>query len=87
MKFLMGTCRQVSQILSAAMDRRLTLKERIRLRLHFRVCTWCHDHKKQLDALSHGGRRLGALCEDPRCSVSLAPEARQRIKDALKKKQ
>ena len=80
----MGSCKDVSEILSAAMDRELTDEEQRRMKLHFSVCTWCQDHKNQLDALRAAGKRLDTLCEDAESSIGLSPEMRERIKHALK---
>ncbi|MBI9084226.1 MAG: zf-HC2 domain-containing protein [Desulfobacterales bacterium] len=80
----MGSCKEVSEILSAAMDRELTDEEKTRMKLHFSVCTWCQDHKNQLDTLRAAGKRLDTLCEDADSGVGLSPETRERIKHALK---
>jgi hypothetical protein len=37
----MLSCKEVSRLLSQGEDRRLTLAERLKLRLHLRVCTAC----------------------------------------------
>lgn len=47
----MLTCKQVSEIVSQSLDRRLTLAERWRLWLHLRACTACQNFQKQMTFL------------------------------------
>src|SRR5207248_3274461 len=35
------TCQQMSVVISESLERRLTLRERISLRLHLWICIWC----------------------------------------------
>ncbi|OGA06919.1 MAG: hypothetical protein A2W68_01255 [Betaproteobacteria bacterium RIFCSPLOWO2_02_64_14] len=42
------TCRETSALLSQTQDRKLTLFERVGLRLHLVVCTGCRQLERQL---------------------------------------
>jgi len=44
----MLSCKEVSRLLSQGEERRLTLFERVRLRLHLRVCAACGHFAGQL---------------------------------------
>jgi len=44
----MLSCKEVSRLLSQGEDRRLTLAERLKLRLHLRVCTACVRFARQI---------------------------------------
>jgi hypothetical protein len=44
----MVSCKEASRLLSQSAERSLTLGERIRLRLHLRVCGACTRFKQQL---------------------------------------
>jgi hypothetical protein len=44
----MLSCKEVSRLLSQGEERRLTLFERVKLRLHLRVCTACTRFARQL---------------------------------------
>lgn len=44
----MVSCKEVSRLLSQAEERRLTLFERVKLRLHLRVCAACARFARQL---------------------------------------
>ena len=79
-----GNCKEVSELLSIAMDRELTRDEQKRLMQHFRVCTWCHDHRSQLELVCKTGRNLDTLCDDDESEICLPDSARDRIKHALR---
>lgn len=44
----MLSCKEVSRLLSQGEDRRLTLPERLKLRLHLRVCMACTRFARQI---------------------------------------
>lgn len=48
----MTSCREVSELLSQARERRLGLLERFRLALHLMMCNGCNNFRKQLDFVS-----------------------------------
>jgi hypothetical protein len=53
------SCKEVSRIVSQGLDRRLSLFERLRLRLHLAICEGCTNFKKQMDFLRRALRELG----------------------------
>jgi hypothetical protein len=53
------SCKEVSRIVSQGLDRRLSLFERLRLRLHLAICDGCTNFKKQMDFLRRALRELG----------------------------
>jgi predicted anti-sigma-YlaC factor YlaD len=48
---LKPTCREVHQLTSESLDRRLTLRERVRVRLHLMVCEACTAFGAQMQLL------------------------------------
>ena len=42
------TCREASELLSQMQDRPLTTRERVRLRLHLAICTYCSRFARQV---------------------------------------
>ena len=80
---IMGSCRDVSELLSRSMDERLGPLERLRLKLHFRVCTYCHQFEHQLRRLREAGRQYDEACERPEAPGGLPADARRRIRQAL----
>jgi hypothetical protein len=79
------TCKQMAPVMSASLERRLTLRERLTLKLHLWVCVWCVWYLEQLrmmrSALRARGVREEADDVDP--AVKLSEEARERIRRAL----
>jgi hypothetical protein len=53
------SCKEVSRLVSQGLDRRLSLFERLRLRLHLAICDGCTNFKKQMDFLRKAAARLG----------------------------
>ena len=41
-------CKQASELMSQSQDRALTLKERMRLKLHLLICSGCANCNKQM---------------------------------------
>lgn len=55
----MDTCRDITALVSRAMDARLPLRERWRVRLHLVVCVACRRFERQVLMLRRGARQLG----------------------------
>lgn len=47
----LGKCRTMTRTISDALERRLTLAESIRLRLHLSACDGCRAYRQQVHAL------------------------------------
>jgi hypothetical protein len=79
----MPDCRETSRLVSESMDHRLPFFKRLMIRLHLRMCKYCHrfeQHLVHMRAISrHVNRHIETL--DP--NVSLSPEARERIRAAV----
>src|SRR4051812_20938067 len=77
------TCKEMTALMSQSMERRLTLRERVLLKLHLWVCAWCVWYLEQLKLLraSLRARAEGTGGEYP--GASLSAEARERIKSTL----
>src|SRR5687768_5175177 len=83
LRTLSPNCREASRLQSAALDQPLSLRRRFGLRLHLLICKWCRRYGKQIRFLREAVReRPDDLSETaPR---SLSPEARERLKQALR---
>lgn len=55
---MMISCKDASRLLSQAMDTRLPLGSRVRLRLHLLICDACTNFSKQLALLRRAIGRL-----------------------------
>src|ERR1043166_10246552 len=50
---LSPNCRQASRLQSEALDRTLSILQRIGLRIHLVLCQWCRRYGKQIRFLRH----------------------------------
>ncbi len=79
---VMPSCKDITQLVSEAMDRRLPWRQRLAIRLHLRLCALCRRYARQLRLLHQGVHRYA----DPEKNVaekSLSTAARDRLKHAL----
>ncbi len=77
------TCPEVIRILSLGMDRPLPLTTRIKLRIHYLMCSFCERYAKQLTYMRTVARefpkKIGEVSD-----AKLPAEAKQRLKEALR---
>jgi putative zinc finger protein len=76
-------CKQIVQIISASFDRRLTLRERMILKLHLYACRPCVRYFEQSEFLSKATHQLDDKLKKEVFSGTLSDEARRRIKNTL----
>lgn len=79
------TCKQMAPVMSESLERPLTLRERVTLRLHLWVCVWCVwylEHLRTMRATLHA-RRTREEVDETNSAVKLPDEARERIRRAL----
>jgi len=55
----MLSCRQATQLMSQELDRPLSLRERLGLRLHVMICGACDNYRRHMRILRDACRRLG----------------------------
>ncbi|MEZ5429387.1 MAG: hypothetical protein R2747_24270 [Pyrinomonadaceae bacterium] len=78
-------CRHITPTIGESLDRKLSLRENINVKLHLWTCRACSNYLANLKFM----REVFQLQEKRReeeidpLSVSLSPEARERIKKAL----
>jgi len=72
------TCAEMSRLTSRALEQPLSLKMRLKMRLHFVICAWCRRYFQQIRFLSQAAPRLGLGLEELP-GRGLSAEARQRI--------
>ena len=84
-RWLLGTlqpCRQMVPLMSESLERRLSIREGLGLRLHLLVCAWCARYLRQIKVM-----RWALRAQPSRASEELAPAladgARERIAKAL----
>jgi hypothetical protein len=78
------TCQQTVEKISESMDRELTLRERINLKLHIWICAWCQWYLEHLEIIRETARAKGTESPDlESVSSTLSAEARERIRRKL----
>lgn len=79
------TCQQTVEKISQSMERKLTLRERIDLKLHIWICAWCQWYLEHLQIIRDAARAKGAESPDldSISGPALSSEARERIKRNL----
>ena len=77
------TCPEVVRILSLGMDKQLSLMMRMKLRIHYLMCSFCERYMKQLKYIRQVSRefpeKIGEVSD-----AKLPAEAKQRLKEALR---
>lgn len=79
------TCQQTVEKISQSMERKLTLRERIDLKLHLWICAWCQWYLEHLQIIREAARAKAAESPDldSISGPALSSEARERIKSNL----
>ena len=77
------TCKEVAQTLAEARERRLSLLERISLRIHLLLCGPCENYGKQMKFLDRVGRSAVEKTAPP--GAGLDADARERIRGKLRR--
>jgi DNA mismatch repair ATPase MutS len=77
-------CAEMSRLTSRALEQPLTLKMRIKMRLHFVICAWCRRYFEQINFLSKTAPRLSFRLEELP-GRGLSAEAKERIKTQVRK--
>jgi len=78
-------CKDVSVLISRSMDEKLPLKIRMGIKFHLMMCHLCLNHKNQLNLIRKAIVKLESN-EEPDSDVTRLPDqARQKIKNHLKK--
>ena len=74
----MLNCKQISQLISQSLDRKLTLRERFALKLHLFICNKCKQFSQHLQTLYIAIKTLIGLIESNN-NIELPSASKQRI--------
>jgi hypothetical protein len=80
---LSPSCREATRLQSLGLDRSLTLRERLGLRIHLLLCKWCRRYGKQIRFLRDAAHNHPDELTGP-APQKLSDEARDRIRNSLK---
>jgi hypothetical protein len=75
-------CTEIARLASEACDRKLTWRERWRVRMHYLICDWCRRYTEQLRLLHRLTPQLAEKAPQFR-QRPMPAEARQRLKRRL----
>ena len=76
-------CPEVVRTLSLGMDKQLSLITRLRLRIHYLMCSFCQRYARQLDYMRKAAREFPETVGEV-SDATLTPEAKERMKAALR---
>lgn len=80
-------CQEVSRLITHSMDEPLTLRQRLLVRWHLLVCRYCRRFQKQIFWLRKILQTKSKMTDEVRTNdVGLSNEAKERIKEVLKRK-
>ncbi len=75
-------CKQASRIISQSLDRTLTLRERLLLKLHLLICAYCKHFSQQLQTLRVAVKRVASSIESDH-TIEMPHTAKTRIADLI----
>ncbi|HEY2865461.1 MAG TPA: zf-HC2 domain-containing protein [Pyrinomonadaceae bacterium] len=77
-------CKEIVKIISASIDRKLTVRERFVMRLHLAACEPCVHYLEQSQLLSSAARTIDQHLKSDLYAGQLSNEAREQIRNMLK---
>ncbi len=84
MRPLMFSCKDVSGLLSLSFDKELSFGQKMRLKMHLRMCKLCARHKKQLSFI-HDFLHNGLQDQhEALASKTLPTETKEQIKAKIR---
>lgn len=76
-------CKTLVPLMSESLERPLTLRERVKLKLHMMICVWCERYMKQITQLQEASQlKAESILTDE--TPALSDDARERLKQNLK---
>jgi len=80
----MLSCKEIGELLSQGLDRKLSFTDRLRVRFHLIICKTCSCYDKQLQFVARSARRLMQPDKDNQGIPPLSDKASTRITDTIK---
>jgi hypothetical protein len=77
------SCPEVVRIISQGMDRKLPISTRIKLRIHYLMCSFCERYEKQLEYMRTVAHEFPRKIGDA-SGEKLPDEVKQGMRDALR---
>ncbi len=83
MNHWMYNCKEVTQMVSESLDRKLPLHQRMGIGFHLFMCRFCSRFRKQLLILRKAMRVQDSYVEDAKHPLTLNTKTKERIKRSL----
>ncbi|MCE5229678.1 zf-HC2 domain-containing protein [bacterium] len=80
----MTNCRQSSELSSQSLDRKLSLRQWLALKLHTAACPFCKRFGEHIAMLKNFCEKFGECGHEKQITNGLTPEARKRMKESLR---
>ncbi len=80
----MLSCKEIGELLSQAMDRKLSFKEQLGLKFHLFICKTCSCYDKQLQFVARSARRLMQPGKENQGIPTLSDDASKRLSNTIK---
>lgn len=77
-------CKNVSPLYSYALDRKLTIVERLRIKFHLLTCNACTSYVTNLNFMHDVFHTQEKQIESEKLHVTMSDEAKERMKQRLK---
>jgi len=77
------SCAEMSRLTSRALEQPLTLKMRLKMRLHFVICAWCRRYFEQINFLHRHAPRLDLQLSGS-SARGLSVDAKRRIAERVR---
>lgn len=82
----MTNCRQSSELSSQSLDRKLTIRQWLALKIHTALCPFCKRFGEHIKMLKGLCARFGECAHEKSITDGLSDEARKKMKEALKER-
>lgn len=79
----MLNCKQVSQLISQGLDKKLSPWEQFGLKMHLFICKYCKQFNQQMQKLHVMINSIGENIENDK-NITLSTEAKKRIAKSIK---
>ena len=79
----MFNCKKVTRLVSESLDRKLSLDQRMGMRIHLMMCKFCSRYQEQLFFLRKTARLYSESSEDSGLSIQLPSDVGKRIKESM----
>ena len=76
-------CQSIVETISESMERPLSFRERILVKLHLWICAWCQWYLEHLQLIRKTARAKANEAPNLLIDATLSDEARERIRRAL----